>query len=146
LDSSLEKEVYPTLTFSNRMGYFNQLIISKKFKNALSLLFSPIIFYENTVVFDQQENTQYALSLGGRYKVSKRTSINIDYGYHFNRADASIFNNPLGIGVDIETGGHVFQLLFSNSQPMNSINAMTAAAGDWSDGDVYFGFNLFRTF
>tara|TARA_Y100000385_G_scaffold285093_1_gene344366 strand:+ start:413 stop:1264 length:852 start_codon:yes stop_codon:yes gene_type:complete len=146
LDSSLEKEVYPTLSFSNRMGYFNQLIISKKFNNALSLLFSPTIFHENTVVFDQQENTQYALSLGGRYKVSKRTSINIDYGYHFNRADASIFNNPLGIGVDIETGGHVFQLLFSNSQPMNSINAMTAAAGDWSDGDVYFGFNLFRTF
>ena len=60
--------------------------------------------------------------------------------------DASIFNNPLGIGVDIETGGHVFQLLFSNSQPMNSINTMTAAAGDWSEGDVYFGFNLFRTF
>ena len=146
LDSSIEKELYPTLSFSNRMGYFSQLIISKKFNNALSLLFSPTIFHENTVVFDQQENTQYALSLGGRYKVSKRTSINIDYGYHFNRADASIFNNPLGIGVDIETGGHVFQLLFSNSQPMNSINAMTAAAGDWSDGNVYFGFNLFRTF
>ena len=81
------------------------------------------ILNDSLVVFDQQENTQYALSLGGRYKVSKRTSINIDYGYHFNRADASIFNNPLGIGVDIETGGHVFQLLFSNSQPMNSINS-----------------------
>ena len=76
----------------------------------------------------------------------KRLSLNFDYGHHFNRADESNFNNPLGIGVDIETGGHVFQLLFSNSQPMNSINAMTSASGDWTDGDVYFGFNLFRTF
>ena len=146
LDSSLEKAEYPELTFGNRMGYFTQLIVSRKFSNALSLILSPTFFHENLVTFDAQKNTQYGLCFGGRYKLSKRLSLNFDYGHHFNRADESNFNNPLGVGVDIETGGHVFQLLFSNSQPMNSINAMTSAYGDWTDGDVYFGFNLFRTF
>ena len=58
----------------------------------------------------------------------------------------SIFKNPLGIGLDIETGGHVFQLLFSNSQSMNAINLMSSSTGDWTEGDVFFGFNLYRTF
>ena len=146
LDSSLKNSQYPELTFGNRIGYFTQLIVSRKFSNALSLILSPTFFHENLVTLDPQKNTQYGLCFGGRYKLSKRLSLNFDYGYHFNRADVSNFNNPLGIGVDIETGGHVFQLLFSNSKPMNSINAMTSASGDWTDGDIYFGFNLFRTF
>ena len=146
LDSSLKKEIYPNLSFDNRMGYFFQLILSRKFNDALSVILSPTFFHENLVIFDQQRNTQYGLCFGGRYKLSKRLSLNFDYGYHFNRANESYFNNPLGIGIDIETGGHVFQLLFSNSQPMNSINAMTSASGDWFDGDIFFGFNLYRTF
>ena len=63
-----------------------------------------------------------------------------------NRSSESLYVNPLGIGVDIETGGHVFQLLFSNAQPMNTNYALTHATGDWTDGDVYFGFNLLRRF
>lgn len=146
IDSSIEKEIYPKMSFNNRLGYFTQFIISRKINKNLSALISPSFFHENLVIYDNQNNSQYGVILGSRYKISKRTSFNIDYGYHFNRSSNSIFENPLGIGIDIETGGHVFQLLFSNSQSMNSINLMSASTGNWSEGNIFFGFNLFRTF
>ena len=146
LDSSLEKENYPNLKFSNRIGYFNQLMISRKFNDKFSVLVSPVFFHENLVTFADQQNSQFGAVVGARFMLTKRASINFDYGYHLNRSQTSFFKNPLGIGIDIETGGHVFQLLFSNSQSMNAINLMTSSSGDWKEGDVFFGFNLYRTF
>jgi hypothetical protein len=146
IDSSLDDEIYPKMSFNNRTGYFTQFIISRKLNKNLSAILSPSFFHENLVVLTNQNNSQYGVIFGGRYKISKRTSFNIDYGYHFNRSNDSIFKNPLGIGLDIETGGHVFQLLFSNSQSMNAINLMSSSTGDWTEGDVFFGFNLYRTF
>ena len=146
LDSSLDEENYPTLKFSNRIGYFNQLMISRKFNDKFSVLVSPVFFHENLVTFADQQNSQFGAVVGARFMLTKRTSINFDYGYHLNKSKASFFKNPLGIGIDIETGGHVFQLLFSNSQSMNAINLMTSSSGDWTVGDVFFGFNLYRTF
>ena len=146
LDSSLEEENYPNLKFSNRIGYFNQLMISRKFNDKFSVLVSPVFFHENLVTFADQQNSQFGTVVGARFMLTKRVSINFDYGYHLNKSQTSFFKNPLGIGIDIETGGHVFQLLFSNSQSMNAINLMTSSSGDWREGDVFFGFNLYRTF
>lgn len=73
-------------------------------------------------------------------------TFNVDYAYHLNRADDSPFNNPLSIGFDIETWGHVFQVLFSNSQPMYDAGFLADATGNWGDGDFFFGFNLSRVF
>ncbi|MGA1227279.1 MAG: DUF5777 family beta-barrel protein [Tamlana sp.] len=72
--------------------------------------------------------------------------MNADYGWHLNRASNSPFKNPLSIGFDLETGGHVFQMHFTNSQAMNVNGFLGQASGDWSDGNIYFGFNLSRTF
>lgn len=58
----------------------------------------------------------------------------------------SPYKNPLSIGIDLETGGHVFQMFFSNSQAMMTNYFLSRATGDWSEGDVYFGFNLTRHF
>ena len=79
-------------------------------------------------------------------KLTKRFSLNFDYGVHMNRAETSPFKNPLSIGVDIETGGHVFQLHFTNAQPMNTNGFLGQATGDWGSGDFFFGFNLSRVF
>jgi len=146
LNTSLDKDILPGLKFENRLGYTTQLLISKKFNSNFSLQLMPTFFHDNYVDIDEQHNSQYVIGFGGRHKLTKRLSFNFDYGYHLNRAENSPFVNPLSIGLDIETGGHVFQLHFTNAQPMNTNGFLGQATGDWSNGDIFFGFNLSRVF
>lgn len=132
--------------FDERVSVTQQILISRKFNDALSLQLIPTFFYEGYVDFAPQDNAQFALGVGGRYKLSNRWSINVDYGWHLNRASGSPFKNPLSVGVDIETGGHVFQLHFTNAQPTFESGYLGNAIGDFTDGNFYFGFNLTRVF
>jgi hypothetical protein len=146
VNSSLDNQILPGLEFKHRLGYTAQLLISKKFNNNFSLQLMPTFFHDNYVDIDEQKNSQYVIGFGGRQKLTKRWSVNFDYGLHLNRASNSPFNNPLSIGFDMETGGHVFQLHFTNAQPMNTNGFLGQATGDWGDGNVFFGFNLSRVF
>jgi hypothetical protein len=146
VNTALDKNNLPKLVFKNRVGYTVQLLISRKINTNFSVEIAPTFFHDNYVVIDEQNNSQYAIGIGGRYKLSKHWSINIDYGHHFNRAQNSPFKNPLSIGFDLETGGHVFQIHFTNAQPMNTNGFLGQATGNWSDGNIYFGFNLSRVF
>jgi len=158
INTSLDEDIYPNIDFQDRLTYTSQLIISRKVNKNLSLLVSPTYIHENlatrsyveqedgsTIAYDE-ENDQFAVGLGGRYKVSKRVSINLDYGIHLNRNSNSVYNNPLSIGVDLETGGHVFQMHFTNAQAMFEEGFIVQGQGDWSEGDFFFGFNLVRVF
>ena len=133
-------------------------MLSKKFGESFSLLLAPTYIHDNlatrsrevlangtTINYDEEAN-QFALGLGGRYKISNRVSINADYGLHLNRNDHSSFRNPLSVGVDIETGGHVFQMHFTNAQAMFEEGFIVQGQGDWSDGNFFFGFNISRVF
>ncbi|GGI56423.1 DUF5777 family beta-barrel protein [Winogradskyella haliclonae] len=146
INTSLDDAFLPGLEFKNRLGYTTQLLISKKFNKNFSLQLMPTFFHDNYVDVNEQNNSQYVIGFGGRHKLTKRWSINFDYGAHLNRADTSPFKNPLSIGFDLETGGHVFQLHFTNAQPMNTNAFLGQATGDWGDGDIFFGFNLSRVF
>ncbi|WP_422106862.1 DUF5777 family beta-barrel protein [Winogradskyella sp.] len=146
VNTALEKENLPKLEFRDRLGYTAQLLISKKVSSKLSLEVAPTFFHDNFVAYGEQHNSQYAIGFGGRQKLGKRWSINMDYGWHLNRAAGSPFKNPLSIGFDLETGGHVFQMHFTNAQAMNTNGFLGQATGDWSDGNIYFGFNLSRVF
>ncbi|TBN04413.1 hypothetical protein EYD45_07290 [Hyunsoonleella flava] len=146
INTVLDKDELPGLEFKHRLSYAVQALISRKFSKDFSLEIIPSVFHDNLVAFDPQTNTQYALGFGGRHKLSKRWSINFDYGLHLNRASNSPFKNPLSIGFDLETGGHVFQLHFTNAQPMNVNTFLGQATGDWADGNIFFGFNLSRIF
>ena len=146
LNTALDEVVLPGLTFENRLGYTAQLLISKKISENLSLQLMPTFFHDNYVAIDEQHNSQYVMGFGGRQKLTKRFSLNFDYGLHLNRAETSPFRNSLSIGVDIETGGHVFQLHFTNAQPMNTNGFLGQGTGDWGSGDFFFGFNLSRVF
>tara|TARA_B100000767_G_scaffold27408_1_gene23851 strand:+ start:5948 stop:6799 length:852 start_codon:yes stop_codon:yes gene_type:complete len=145
-NTALDTDNLPKLRFEHRLSYVGQLLISRKLTKELSLLVAPTFFHDNYVNDDTQENSQYAVAFGGRYKLGKRWSVNMEYGMHLNRSAASSFNNPFSIGVDLETGGHIFQLHFTNSQSMNTNGVFGTSTGDWGDGDVYFGFNLARSF
>lgn len=146
VQTGLDKEIYPLIEFQDRLGYTAQLIVARKFSKKFSAQISPTILHENFVPIDEQENTQYALGIGARYKLSNRWSINADYGAHLNRAPGSPYVNPLSIGFDLETGGHVFQLHLTNAQPMLTNGFLGQATGDWRDGTIFFGFNLVRVF
>ena len=145
-NTALDTDNLPKLRFEHRLSYVGQLIISRKLTKELSLLVSPTFFHDNYVLDDSQENSQYAVAFGGRYKLGARWSLNMEYGMHLNRSATSLYNNPFSIGVDLETGGHVFQLHFTNSQSMNTNGVFGTSTGDWGESDVYFGFNLARSF
>ncbi len=146
INTGLSEDNLPKLEFVNRLGYTVQFLLARKINSKLSLELAPTFFHDNYVMVNGQDNSQFAIGFGGRYKIAKRWSINADYGWHLNRASVSPFRNPLSIGVDLETGGHVFQMHFTNAQPMNTNYFLGQSTGDWSEGDIYFGFNLSRTF
>lgn len=146
INTELEKTTLPKLEFSDRLAYVNQILISKKFNDNLSLEIAPTHFHQNYVTNNAQDNSQFALGFGGRYKFTKRWSFNMDYAAHLNRASNSVFKNPLSIGFDLETGGHVFQMHFTNSQAMHESGYLGNTTGSWTDGKIAFGFNLIRVF
>jgi len=145
-NTALDTDNLPKLEFKHRLSYVAQLLVSRKMNKNLSLILSPTFFHDNYLTDDFQENSQYGVGFGGRYKLGKRWSLNTEYGVHLNRSKNSLYKNPFSVGVDLETGGHVFQLLFTNSQSMNTNGVFGTSTGEWGESDVYFGFNLARSF
>ena len=145
-NTALDTDNLPKLEFKHRLSYIAQLLVSRKMNKNLSLILSPTFFHDNYLTDDFQENSQYGVGFGGRYKLGKRWSLNTEYGVHLNRSKNSLYKNPFSVGVDLETGGHVFQLLFTNSQSMNTNGVFGTSTGEWRESDVYFGFNLARSF
>lgn len=149
IDTQLDENQLPNMEFGDRMSYAAQLLISRRFSDKFSFLVAPSYIRQNLQnlnLVGEANHNQFALGLGGRMKLSKRMSFNVDYAYNFNRASNSLFSDPLTIGVDIETGGHVFQLLFSNAQSTNEPGFLSNAEGNWGDGHIFFGFNIVRVF
>lgn len=144
VNTDLDKDNYPNIKFGNRLSYLTQALISKRFSDQFSLQLSPSYVHKNLYEPMIEDKNQFLAGLGGRYKISKRISINAEYFVNFDHH--SFYKNPLSLGMDIETGGHVFQLLFSNSQLNSDIGYLTNAAGNWGKGNIYFGFNLYRVF
>jgi hypothetical protein len=133
--------------FSSRFGFYGQAVIGRKFSDALTLQLMPTMVHQNLVTTAKDPNDLYAAGIGGRIKLSQRISLNADYYYVLNRnEEVPGFHNPLSIGFDIETGGHVFQLHFTNAIGMNERVFLTETVNDWADGDIQFGFNISRAF
>lgn len=140
----------PDKTFLNakfRTSYFTQLMIARKFTPALSLQLSPTWIHFNMVPTSNDHNDVFAAMFGGRLKFNKRMSITGEYNFFPDSQLQSLtLTNSLSLGVDIETGGHVFQLVFSNSRGMVEPQYVTRTDGEWADGDIFFGFNVSRNF
>ncbi|MBS1563437.1 MAG: hypothetical protein JST39_03570 [Bacteroidetes bacterium] len=133
------------ISFNDRTGYYYQAIVGRKFTERFTLQISPTLVHRNTVV-STDENDVYALGVGSRFKLSKRVAFVVDYFYVANGLPHDAGSNPLSIGFDIETGGHVFQLHFSNTSGMNERAFITETTNKWGKGDIQFGFNLSRVF
>jgi hypothetical protein len=149
INSALEKAAFPELKFSNRLAYTSQLLISRKFSEIVSLELNSIWVHKNLYQKDDEKKDQFLLGTGGRVKVSKRMSINLEYAARIGKPKNNTYNNPLSLGLDIETGGHVFQMIFANTQPMNDVAVFSNSNGKWNTnrgGGIYFGFNMYRVF
>jgi len=130
-----------------RYSFAHQLIIGRKFNHALSLQIAPTMVHRN-LADAGANNDLFALEGGGRVKLSNRVSINVDYIYRLldGRNDNDAYANSLSLGVDIETGGHVFQLHITNSQGMIEEMFVDRTTGTWKNGDLFYGFNISRQF
>ncbi|MFN8344496.1 MAG: DUF5777 family beta-barrel protein [Spirosomataceae bacterium] len=139
------------LSLQDKTSYCTQLLIARKFNDKLSLQLNPTLLYRNRVATAQQERALFALGFGGRMKVSKRLSLNAEYYLAFRdkelkNAIGDTYHNVLALGIDIETGGHIFQLHFTNSSGMVEKQFIGDTSGSWGNGDIRYGFNISRTF
>jgi hypothetical protein len=137
--------------FTSRMSFFNQLNISKKFGDFLSLQISPTMVHYNLVGPKADENTIYALGVGGSIKISRSVRFNFEtYPRLTGRDQLSSSGlkvyDYIGLGFDIETGGHVFQLMFCNGNGMLEQHMVRETTTTWTDAGVRLGFNISRTF
>lgn len=144
-----EKVDDPRLTpyyFTHRLYYTHQLLLSRKFNRNFSLQLMPTLVHRNLVDSQKYKNDVFSIGIGGRNKVSRKTAITYEYFFVPPGQINPIYKNSLSIGVDIETGGHVFQLQFTNSRLMNEKGFIAETEGDWKNGGVHFGFNISRVF
>ena len=132
--------------FSSRMQYTHQLLIGRKFNNDLSLQLTPTLVHKNLVPTLQDKNDILAVGFGGRYKLTQRFSVNGEYIYVLPNQISTEYYNSLSLGVDIETGGHVFQLHLTNSTSMLEPGFITESVGQWKKGGIHNGFNVSRVF
>ena len=132
--------------FSSRMGYYGQVIIGRKFGEGFTLQVMPTVLHRNLVATAGDPNDMYAAGIGGRLKLSKRLSLNADYYYRVNPNPEDGTRNPFSVGFDIETGGHVFQLHFTNALGMNEKIFLAETTNQWGKGEIQFGFNISRSF
>ena len=128
---------------TNQLSYANQFLLARKINRDLTLQLSPTMVHYNLVETKDEPNDKYAIGFGGRQKLTKRISVNAEYFYQLNDKRN---NNVLSLGFDIQTGGHLFQLHFSNSPAMIDPEFITQTTGEWLKGDIYFGFNISRVF
>lgn len=130
----------------SRLSYAQQLLIARKFNKSISLQLMPTYLHKNLVSTEQDNNDIFSMGFGGRVKLTNRISLNAEYFYTPVNQIGYEFQQPFSFGFDIETGGHVFQLHFSNAQAFFDNSYITQNQGKWSKGDIYFGFNISRVF
>lgn len=135
--------------FTDRLNYGFSAPIARKFNDELSLQLSPILVHFNRVgpeidVVDPTVNTYYTVGLAGRYKIRPQTALSIQYLPPIT--PASNLDSNIAVGIDIETGGHVFQMFFTTSRGLNDQYMVAGQNGNFLDREFRFGFNINRLF
>jgi hypothetical protein len=131
---------------SSRFSYCHQVIVARKFSERLSLQLAPAVVHYNLVDLAVDPNDLYTLSFAGRYKFTKRFAMTFEYCYRVNAPRDNRFFDAAGIGFDLETGGHVFQVYLTNSAGMTEPQFFGRTSSDWQTWGIKLGFNISRMF
>lgn len=129
---------------TDKLSFSHQLLIASKINDYFSIQLSPTIVHYNLVDSAKIPNDFKSLGISSRVRISKRVNITSEYFYRLDKLSG--YYNPLSFGIDIETGGHVFQLHVSNSNGMTERTFINETTGSWEKGDLCFGFNITRAF
>jgi hypothetical protein len=140
------QDLDPGMVYSDRLSYTAQLLIARKFSRKLSLQIMPTIIHRNMVDKTIESNDLLAIGMGGRIKVSRSIALTTEYYYRLNVKDGNPYRNSIGFGMEIETGGHVFQLVMTNAQGITERAFIGETTGNFFGGDIHLGFNVTRTF
>ena len=133
--------------YTSRLAYYYQVLLGRKFSENFSLQVAPTMVHRNIVDLTVNRHDVYAVGVASRYKFTKRMAFMTEYFYVVPGEPVDTkYKNSLSLGLDIETGGHVFQLHFTNALGMNERAFITETDGDWGKGDIQFGFNVSRVF
>ena len=149
VDSRLASTFGHPVNFWDRNSYVFQALVARKMSERLSLEINPTIVHRNIVATEVDPNDVFSVGTGMRFKLTTRVSFNVEYYYVYRplRSYQSLKTyNPISAGFDIETGGHVFQLFFTNSNAMIEKGIITETTGNIRKGGIYFGFNISRVF
>ncbi|KGL64147.1 DUF5777 family beta-barrel protein [Polaribacter sp. Hel1_85] len=133
-------------SFAESLFYVGQVLIAKKVNSSLSFQITPTYVHRNLTAINADPHDIFALGFGTRVKLNKRVSLNAEFYPQFNKLESIDAKNSLAFGVDIETGGHVFQIILSNAITMIEKGFITESTGNFFGGDIHLGFNLSRTF
>lgn len=131
---------------SDRLSFVQQIIIARKIDDKLSIQITPTMVHYNLVENLSDQNDAYFLGIAGRYKISNRTAITYEYGAKLLNYSESKYYDSMGIGLDIETGGHVFQMFLTNSFGMTENQTFARTNSAWADRGFRLGFNVSRMF
>lgn len=134
------------LSFNQQLTYVSQLLIARKFSQGLSLQIIPSYIHKNSVKINEDPHGILALGMGGRIKLTKRMSLNVEYHHTLNPLASIDATDSMALGVDIETGGHVFQIILSNSITMIEKGFIAESTDRFLKGDIHLGFNISRAF
>lgn len=139
----------------HRVNYFTQLIIASKLNDWLSLELLPGYMHRNFITENYNANNDAAdvngfvtIGFGGRIKLTKRCCFIGDYFYNLSPyyTNNPAATNPLSLGFELETGGHVFSLFFTNASGLIDNNFIPYTRDSWANGQVKFGFSISRVF
>ncbi|MBR08384.1 MAG: hypothetical protein CMP48_12000 [Rickettsiales bacterium] len=132
-------------SFSDKMAITHQVLIARKVTPALSLQLTPSYSFYELIEANETSNEVIALGLGGRLKVTNRVTINMEYWPQLQDKGPQYYN-AFAVGVDIETGGHVFQIQLTNATAMLEKGFIGESTNDFFNGDIHLGFNISRAF
>jgi predicted porin len=130
-----------------RLSYCHQIMIARKFNEKFSFQIAPTAIHFNLVDSAKDKNNAFVLAMCTRYKINKRTAITLEYGYRLNKNfESTKYYDSFAVGIDIETGGHVFQMHFTNSFGIVENQFLARTSSKWSNAGIRLGFNVSRMF
>lgn len=139
------KDPTASLSFTDKLANTHQLMVARKLNSSISLQVTPSWVHRNLIAETDQNNDIFALGMGGRIKFTQRFALSAEYYHQFQKLNDAA-ENALAIGFDLETGGHVFQLQFTNATSMVPKGFISETTNNFFKGEIHFGFNISRTF
>ncbi|MFN8302569.1 MAG: DUF5777 family beta-barrel protein [Saprospiraceae bacterium] len=132
--------------WTSRLSFAHQVIIGRKFDDRLSLQIAPAMIHYNQVDRISDKNDVFVLAAAGRYKFTKRAALTLEYGWRINEYSRTKYYDTFGVGIDIETGGHVFQMFLTNSVGLTEPQYFAQTTDQWKKMGIRLGFNISRVF